>query len=422
MLLQFNFRNYLSFRDEKILSAVASADKEHLDCLLKSGRNKVLPVLAIYGANASGKTNINNALTYAILFVRNSNNLQVNSGTGIQPFLFDESSKNAKSRFDFAFIYDDIKYEYGFELDSKNVYEEYLYEYKTSQPKRIFERTNINQYKYYSKDVEKELREIQSRNTDNKLFLATATTWNSKFTKNAYMWFSTEIDTYDYSNLENEFVKFLDRNNDESTQKFINTLLNNADFNISKYEFASKKIDLNDTNLPIKFNIDERNKKNHLGPTGIQWQMSTFHKVLVDGVEKEYPLPFHLESNGTKFFCSFGPIVKNALEIGKTIVFDEIDTGLHPLLVRYLISLFQDPAINTKGAQLIFNTHDLTQLDLSIFRRDQIYFVEKNNQTGVSDLYSLDEYSPRKTENIQKGYLQGRYGAIPIVGVENIKW
>ena len=110
-----------------------------------------------------------------------------------------------------------------------------------------------------------------------------------------------------------------------------------------------------------------------------------------------------------------GPIIKKTLQLGKTMVIDEIDSGLHPSLVRYLIELFHDKKTNPNGAQLVFNTHDVTQLNLAVFRRDQIYFAEKDNSTGISDLYSLDEYAPRKTENIQKGYLQGRYGAIPTI-------
>ena len=117
-----------------------------------------------------------------------------------------------------------------------------------------------------------------------------------------------------------------------------------------------------------------------------------------------------------------GPVIKEALINGKTIVIDEIDSGLHPILVRYLISLFHDKKSNPNGAQLIFNTHDITQLSLNQFRRDQIYFVEKNNENGISDVYSLDEYAPRKSENVQKGYLQGRYGAIPMIGVDEDLW
>ena len=109
-----------------------------------------------------------------------------------------------------------------------------------------------------------------------------------------------------------------------------------------------------------------------------------------------------------------------ALKKGKTITIDEIDNGLHPILVRQLIEMFNNPETNTNGAQLIFNTHDIDLLDLNFLRRDQIYFVEKDNRTGESDLYALSDFSPRKTEKIRKGYMLGRYGAIPNVG--EVEW
>ena len=115
-------------------------------------------------------------------------------------------------------------------------------------------------------------------------------------------------------------------------------------------------------------------------------------------------------------------MIKEALDHGKTILVDEIDTGLHPLLVQYLLQMFLNRDINAHGAQLIFTTHDVSMLSLSIFRRDQIYFVEKDNASGQSVVYSLDEFSPRKTENIRNGYLQGRYGAIPVIDRTGVIW
>ena len=139
-----------------------------------------------------------------------------------------------------------------------------------------------------------------------------------------------------------------------------------------------------------------------------------------NGKTRSYSLPFNRESAGTQLLFAYGPIIMEALNKGRTIVIDELDNSLHPNLSRYLIDLFNDRTINRTGAQLIFNSHDISLLDLELFRRDQIYFVEKNNSTGVTDLYSLADFSPRKSENIQKGYLQGRYGAIsfPEKGIE----
>ena len=200
----------------------------------------------------------------------------------------------------------------------------------------------------------------------------------------------------------------MEKENDETMKKFMLKLLNNADINIVDYDFEIRKVDPSKTPLP----------QNELK----EWRLITLHKTNENGVVKTFKLPFHLESKGTINYFYLGPILKIVLQKGKTVVIDEIDSGLHPLLVEYIIGLFNNREENRKGAQLIFNTHDIAQLSLDIFRRDQIYFVEKNNTTGVSELYSLDEYSPRKTENIRKGYLQGRYGAIPIIGAKEIEW
>lgn len=420
MLLQFNVSNYMSYKNEAILSLIAGKGNEHDDILIGHGKDKILPTVSIYGPNASGKTNIFKALSFAIKFVRNSNYYQIDNAINVIPFLLDDESRTNKSRFDFVFVHNNYKYEYGFVIDNKNVYEEYLYEYRSQRPSLIFERENINEYRF-SSATKKELSAIVDKNTNNKLFLSTATLWNSSHTSNAYMWFSTAIDVYDPSSLENGFLHHLETNNDDSMKKFMQSMLLNADINISDYDFEIKAGNLDPVSLPEGVKFDDHivaELKNNLR----EWKFETHHKTVVDGKEKDYVLPLLGESKGTINFLYMGPIIKKTLEDGKTMIIDEIDSGLHPSLVRYLIELFHNKTTNPNGAQLIFNTHDATQLDLNVFRRDQIYFTEKDNQTGISDLYSLDEYAPRKTENIQKGYLQGRFGAIPLIGCEGIEW
>ena len=128
--------------------------------------------------------------------------------------------------------------------------------------------------------------------------------------------------------------------------------------------------------------------------------------------------PTFNESKGTIKIFSYGPIIKKALENGKTIFIDEIGNSLHPMLIKYIISLFNDLSINKYGAQLVFNTHDTNIMNLDILRRDQIYFVNKDFNQGTSELYSLDEFSVRTTNKIDKEYLIGRFGAIP--NIKNI--
>ena len=139
-----------------------------------------------------------------------------------------------------------------------------------------------------------------------------------------------------------------------------------------------------------------------------------------NGIKKEYSLSLQEESLGTIQLFYFAPILKKTLETGKVLIIDELDKSLHPFIVKFLVNLFRNPDVNQNGAQLIFTTHDTTLLSLDVFRRDQIYFTEKDAQTGITDLYSLDDFAVRKDENIEKGYLLGRYGAIPYLHTEEI--
>lgn len=425
MLIQFSVTNFLSFRDETVLSLSTNKDNSHSENLLSYKNERILPSVAIYGANAAGKSNLHKALTAAIIMIRNSNNLQVNQPLMVTPFLLDSKSRFDKTKFDFIYTYNDVKYEYGFVLDSNNVWEEYLYEYKSSKPSLIFERSEINKYKFTTK-TKSQLSKIVDKNTSNKLFLATATSWNSDLTKDAYMWFATMIDTYDSQNLEDLMYTEFDRhqnNNDSSLNKFMLHLLQKADINISNFNYESIKREVNQ--LPFELPPELQGLMNPIPSAKKvleQRRIITSHQVVENGEKKEYPLNYFDESNGTKRLFTYGPVLKNALENGRTIIIDEIDNALHPAMTKSLIEMFQNPNINKNNAQLIFNTHEISLLDLNLFRRDQIYFVEKNNKTGVSDLYSLDEFSPRKSENIQKRYLQGRYGAMPFVNLKDIEW
>ncbi|MDD5791905.1 MAG: ATP-binding protein [Erysipelotrichaceae bacterium] len=396
------------------MSAYANADKTYAEKLIKAGKKTVLPTIAIYGANAAGKSNLMKALTAAILFVRQSNFYQINTINPIVPFLLDENSRNEKTRFDFSFIYDGMQYDYGFSASNQTVYEEYLYEYRTKKPSMIFERTNTGEYRFASAN-KKELSQYVEKTSPNKLFLATATAWNCELTRNAFMWFAESIDTYDSRSLDNSFISEFENDNSDEMKRFMMDFIHHADINISDYSFEIKEADKEA--LPPFVDINSVK-----GGSVKQWKLDVVHDVDVNGATRSFVLPFNVESTGTIKVFSYGPLIRKALRTGKTMIVDEIDSCLHPMLVRYLIDLFNDPEINKNGAQLIFNTHDVSLLDQDIFRRDQIYFVEKDNRTATSDLYSLAEFSPRKSEDIRKGYLQGRYGAIPAIIPGGFEW
>ena len=416
MLIQFTVENFYSLKNETTLSLSAGKDKEHEECLHDFNNEKILPTVAIYGANAAGKTNIIKAITAAVMTIRTSNDRQFNEPLyWIVPFAFDHETINKPSRFDFIFTNNEKKYQYGFIADNVQIYEEYLYEFKTARDTLIFERTNVNQYKF-NRQYKKILNEIVDKNTPNKLFLATATSWNAEITRDAYMWFANKIDTYSDKIREEANLLEIIENENEVIKPFMKTLLKNADINIFDYDIESKSSNEYPPFLQV---VDEY--KDQIQAVRKSFKVSTKHKIInKNGDEEIYRLPLSMESDGTNQLFFLCPIIKHALDYGKTIFVDELDNSLHPLLMDYIIDIFNNKDSNPNSAQLIFNTHSTKELTLDIFRRDQVYFVEKDDNSGITDLYSLDEFSVRKTENINKGYLQGRYGAIPTIGSENL--
>lgn len=414
MLLQFNITNALSFKKEAILDLVASSDNSHKENLIVAGKQKVVPTVAIYGANASGKSNLFKALTAAIMLVRNSAGMQINTPTGITPFIMDEEGRTGKTRFDFIFVYEGVKYEYGFVADGSKVYEEYLYEYKSAKPSMIFEREDTDKYNYTAA-LKKELKPYEVRTTSNKLFLAAATAWNCKITEKPFRWFADMIDTYNDDSVQTTMAVSLESEDREEIREFSKKLLKAADFNITDYQFTVIAGKPENVPLPPGLTLDENILSNMKS-----WELTMVHTVEKDGVTNIVGMPFQLESEGTQTFFAYCPAIYTALKTGKTAVIDDMGGKLHPLLVRSLVDLFNDKTTNPNGAQLIFNTHNVDLLDLDMLRRDQIYFVEKDNSTGESELYSLSDFSPRKTDKIQKGYLLGRYGAVPNIG--GLEW
>ncbi len=417
MLIQFSVSNFMSMREEVTLSLLASAGTDHQERLMAYKKENILPSIAIYGANAAGKSNIFKAMACALVTLRTSASRQINSPIQVMPFLFDDESKNHPTTFDFIFTIGDTKYQYGYSADQERIYDEYLYAYFSSRPTTIFERANTSEMSYTA-TYASELKKYEEFNADNKLFLATATAWNSEITRAPYMWLAESIDVYDIHSLEPLSMKVLEE--DQNAKRYMQDMLQQADLNISSYTVKTEEASQDDYILQLPPQM--KSMIRDAGTTLKKVEISTHHSFDINGIHKDYSLPLGFESNGTQRFFFISPIIKQVLAKGKTMIMDEMDQSLHPMLMKYIIGLFNDPEINKNHAQLIFNSHDMTILDLDIFRRDQIYFAEKNNQNGVTDLYSLDEFSPRKSENVAKGYLQGRYGAIPAIGIGDVEW
>ncbi len=427
MLLQFSVENFRSLKNKVVLSMEASADRNHLEHVIRNKKERVLKVATIFGANAAGKSNLFFALTAAILMVRLSNQKQIGEPlVQITPYSFDKESASQPTSFEFVFMVNDKKYVYGFSATTKKICTEYLYVYNSAKPATIFVRDESAQepYRFTDHVIQKKLKPLTERNTENKLFLATASSWNAEETREPMLWFMQGINTYDSRYEESTFniAGILYENDaDSSLRNFTINILKEADINISDYSFDVKDVRLEDMPpiiLPKQLGTSQIIQ-------GKKYTIEAVHTIEdTNGKSKEYHLNLLNESKGTRNLFFLAPIIKRAFETGETMCIDEFDTSLHPMLIVYIVGLFNNSHINKKNAQLIISSHTMSLLDLRKMRRDQIYFVEKNQKTGISDLYSLDEFSPipRTREDIRKAYLLGRYGSIPDIGMGGSLW
>lgn len=402
MILEFSVKNFLSFKEKVTFSMIANSNKELNDNYVEIGGNKVLRSAAVYGANASGKSNLFKILTLVVLMLRSSNSVDINAKLPLIPFKLDKGSVNKPSEFEIKFILDETRYVYGFIADKDKIYDEYLYYYPNGRETKIFDRTNINEYSYTQKD-EKILREIEAKNAQNKFFLATATNWNFDKTKAAYNFLTNGIGTCNNLEILKNMAYKMYETNPDYLKDFAIDFLQKADFNIEDYQIS--QIDVPGeflTAIPefITKTLPDKPKA---------------YQVLFKHKNSDNYLSIDEESLGTQMIFAFIPFLADSLKNKKVLIIDELDKSLHPFLVQYIVEIFNDAEINKNGSQLIFNTHDTNLLDLNILRRDQIWFTEKNSETGESDLYSLSDFSVRKQENVEKGYMLGRYGAVPFI-------
>ena len=412
MIIQFRCSNFRSIRKPITFSLLATKDTTLPERVFSyNDKISVLRSAVIYGANGAGKTNIITAMGYVKFLVSNCINFQ--EGDSIPYFPHKLATSNTPSMFEIQFIANKSRYAYGLEVTESNVTKEYLYHFPNGKQAKIFERED-EKYSFGEK-YKKELVEIQASKTKiNRLFISTAASWS-----NLNEILEPFIDLKDTivvnenvrdSNWKEYTIRKIEKNSDD--KKMLLNLL--KDMNIGVNEIKAK-LEINEvttdklpTDIPEPLRILLLNKK----------QINSEVKFRYNGMDIDYSE----ESMGIqKIFALGGPLIE-ILKEGKILIFDELETSLHPYMVTRIIELFNNPKINTKNAQLIFTTHDTNLLDLNQFRRDQIWFVEKNPADYASDMYSLaDLKNVRKDENIEKGYISGKYGAIPYLGNNLVK-
>lgn len=387
MLLQFSVTNHRSIKETAIISMKAAADKTMKEILISpDGKKELLPVMAIYGANAAGKSNV----LHALLLMREmvcGIYAKPLKGTELpyEPFAFVDGETES-TELEIIYYYEGIKYAYGFSFDRNKVISEYLYHWPNGREALIFSRENG---KYEFRESIQEQLILARRTPDNRLYLTSSNEWNCMQTEKAYLWFQQKLCGLISTGGSNETTIDAIRESAQEKQRILKEMML-ADLGICDIVLSGS------AEKPI---------------------VSTIHQLIdSEGNQKQYTLLLGQESMGTQRFFSRIGLWMEAMKSGAVLVVDEIEASMHPLLTRHLIEMIQDKAINQNHAQLIFTTHDTGLLDLTLLRRDQIWFAEKDENTMQTDIYALTEFSPRKQENIAKGYLQGRYGAVPFIG------
>ena len=407
MLIQFNFKNYNSFRDEAILDLSATKMTEFSDRVVSVGSEKILPVAAIYGANASGKSNVYSAFEYMSKYVINSfkygDEEKDFEDIRPKPFLFDVSSESADTCFEVYFtVPGDEKertYNYGFCIGQTGITKEWLnYKAKTARKySPIFYRdsetldlTGISKASRDNIEVALE-KQVLIVSLGAKLRVAKCKLVRDWFLNNEFADFGNIVTNFFLSHvLPKDFVT------DETVRKNVVNYFSSFDETIKGFEV---------TQLPPQEDSKEE-----------RYLIDALHKKI--GSDELARIPLFNESAGTLKMFALYPELQKVLQNGGVFCIDELNARLHPLLVRNFVLTFLNPEINVNHAQLIFTTHDTWQLSNQLLRRDEIWFTEKD-EVGVSTLYSLADFVDedgsriRKDESYEKNYLLGKYGAIP---------
>ena len=410
MLIQFTAENYRSIKDEATLSLVAGPGKEHrernvLVPAMKGDRRAVslLRSAAVYGANAAGKTNLIRALHAMWMMVVRSS--QVDEELPVTPFLLDAKCGGLPTRFEVECIADGVRYQYGFSATKDAVVGEWLYAWPHGRPQLWFNRDRAEDgtptFEFGGKLLGD--REVWRRATrGNALFLSTAAALNSGQLRPLYDWFKTRLHVV----IGNWNLGYSIQCAKSQRKTAVVEFLQAADLAVSDLRLLEKEITAEMFDgFPSA--LREALKKDLVGE-----QADEVRVVHQDADSRPVELHLSVESDGTQKIFTLAGLWIDTLEKGNVLVVDELHDNLHPMLVRYLVGRFHCATLKS-NAQLVFSTHDTSILSQDVFRRDQIWFCERNGRQETR-LIPLSDFSPRKgLENLERSYLAGRYGAVP---------
>ncbi len=414
MLVQFNFDNYRSIKDPLQFSMLSGSGNS-LNCFTAKGLS-LLTSAVIYGANASGKSNFLRAFDFMKALVLNQPKIiQSTDIIPYDPYRLSTETMDASSSFEMVFIVGEVKYRYGFETDATTVYAEWLFADEKGKEAKLFFRDSDEAELYVNPDRFKEGKGVKV--LPNSLFLWRCDQEGGPVSRKILAWFQN-LNLLNGMHASAYLGYSIQQLKQQSFRDQIMKLIQAADLGISNLQVEEKDVqsaDIDSMPLPVEVREQLRQAESPLKKIGLR---SSHQRLGSDNKatgETEFDFARD-ESEGTKkYFCLSAPIIDTLLH-GKVLVIDELDASLHPMLTRALVHLFNDPAQNPNHAQLIFATHDTNLLDQNLFHKSQIWFAEKD-KVGATHVTSLTEYkNVRSTDNIEKHYIQGKYGAIPFLG------
>ncbi len=416
MIVEFRMKNFRSFRDEQVFSMVASADTALETNTCTVGGMSLLKCAGVFGANASGKSNFVAGLKFMQSFIKRSTALDSGQTIPVEPFLLDSCIAKAPSEFELTFFCDGTRYQYGFSLSREAVEAEWLLAYPRGKAQRWFERDrNAGEPWRFGANLKGPKVRLQEMTRPDALFLSVGAKFNNEQLLSVHAWLTQGLRILDLSRVAPAATGSLGvytasrSEKDSDFKQRVLSLLREADLGIDGFVVDREP-------WTPEEGLEPYFKASYLD--AVKGVEVTKPRILhnVSGVEEQVSFDLTDESNGTqRLFALAGPWL-DTLDNGYVLVVDEFQTCMHPLITRHLIRMVQDSGKGSEQAQVVFATHDVTLMDSSLFRRDQLWFAEKD-RSGASHLYSLYDIrkKPRKTEAWQKNYLAGRYGGVPIL-------
>ncbi len=411
MLLRFAVSNYFSLRDLQVLDLTATKLKDEntglIECLA-SPTGSILPAVVMYGANASGKSNYIAAMnTMRNLVLGSHTKFGPNDALPFHPFALDHESSKSPTHFEVDFVIDGIRYHYGFELTDKVFKSEWLYSFPKSRSRLLFKREG--DHFDFGRELKGQNRNIAAMTRANSLFLSAATQNNHKQLSRIFSYFKT-IRVFMIGITQGTKVSaYLSRN---GLDPRVIAFLDNLDTGVIGYHITDNRI----SKVFLNFRRDMFASARKIFDESFNAEPEEIEKIYELAHRGESGETFYfdldLESTGTLRLLVVLSEIFRALDDGSSIYIDEIDTSLHTYACEALLKLFCSPETNLNGAQLIATTHDTNLMKSSLLRRDQVWLTKKGSD-GATELYPLINFRTRASDNIKKGYLQGRFGAIP---------